>query len=323
MLTKIPQINYEKCYPKRLKRIFQSNINYKTYDKFIPKMERAVVGNIPPEIINLFEGNKGQKIKEFQEGLVNLTKYLKKCYSEAQDKSLIFNDFRDLDAEDLKILEKSMSKYSKKCFEGILPPNITPEIQYTSRGVWKNIFKLSLKNEKGEKVMHDKALAVYKKQICPYPKIAIQQNNFAEANFWTYLKFSAGHSLDKTQFTKHYISDLKNCYTITEFIDQDIPRTTAYLNFEKLFGLKYMDPSNEPINSKLYDAGGYLKTSNFKNDKIVLRYFKKLWYRNSDKELNQVITDLENKINNPKTPHRNKIQEALYLFKKIKNKYTN
>lgn len=284
-------------------------------------MEHAVVGNLPPEIIRLFKNNKGEHIKNFQTALTNISKYINSCYKEAQNKFLIFNDFKDLSERNLKFLEKDITNFSKKELSQVLPKNITPEFQYIGRGVWKNVFKFSLKNEKGEKIIHDKTLAVYKKQICPYPRIAIQQNNFAEANFWTYLKFSAGHSLDKTQFTKHYISDLKNCYALTEFIDNKIPKTTSPLNLEKVIGIKYMDPCNEPINGKLYDAGGFLKNSNFKDDKVVLRFFKKLWNRKSEKEIRTVISDFENKINNPKTPHRNKIQEALNLFKSMKPKY--
>lgn len=64
MLHKIDPINFERCYPKRLKKIFQSHLNMTTYDKFIPNMERAIVGNIPPELIKLFpKETRGGKYK--------------------------------------------------------------------------------------------------------------------------------------------------------------------------------------------------------------------------------------------------------------------
>ena len=63
MLGKINLINYEKCYPSLLKKLFRADLNYLAYDKFIPQMKNAVVGNIPPEIICLFKTDKGEKIK--------------------------------------------------------------------------------------------------------------------------------------------------------------------------------------------------------------------------------------------------------------------
>ena len=80
-----------------------------------------------------------------------------------------------------------------------------------------------------------------------------------------------------------------------------------------------MDFSNEAVNGKLYDGGGFVKRFDFIRDKLVLRYFKKLWFRNSEKELNKVIKDFKEKIANPKTPHRDKIQKALELFKHKQN----
>ena len=68
MLGKIDVINYERCYPKRLKKYFQSKMNYKTYADFVPYTEHATVGNIPKEIIRLFEQNeRGTKIKLFSQ----------------------------------------------------------------------------------------------------------------------------------------------------------------------------------------------------------------------------------------------------------------
>ena len=111
---------------------------------------------------------------------------------------------------------------------------------------------------------------------------------------------------------------MKSGYTLTEFIDNDIIKTTAPLDLN-ILQLKYNDPGNTLINDKLYDGGGFVKCSDFIGDKMVLRYFKKLWFRNSEKELNKVIKDFKEKIANPKTPHRDKIQKALELFKHKQN----
>ena len=50
MLNKVPKINYDACYPSRLKRIFRNDINYLTYEKFVPYSKNQTVGNIPIEI---------------------------------------------------------------------------------------------------------------------------------------------------------------------------------------------------------------------------------------------------------------------------------
>ncbi len=323
MLGRINLLNYEKCYPSRLKKFFRADINYHTYDQFIPNMKNTVVGNIPPEIIALFKDNKGKQIKAFQNALSDTAKYLRGCYKSAKEQNLISHDFNDL-CEDLSLFENSVSSIVTRRLEGILPDGLSAELKYIGRGVWGNVFKFSIKNKHGEKIMHDKALKVYHDPKCKIKGISHIQNNYAEANFWTFIKYAAGHKLDKTQFTKHYISDVKSGYALTEFIDSGIEQTKSPIDFENIFGITYMDVFNDPINNKLYDAGGFVKdnrlsTSGFIDDKIVRRYFKKLLFRNSEKELNKVINDLENKIANPKTPHRDKIQRALELFKQKQN----
>ena len=76
MAVRVDLIKNEKYYPSRLKKFFRADLNYHTYDKFIPYMKKAVVGNIPPEVINLFnKTDKGEKIKSFQNALSSITKY--------------------------------------------------------------------------------------------------------------------------------------------------------------------------------------------------------------------------------------------------------
>ena len=54
----------------------------------------------------------------------------------------------------------------------------------------------------------------------------------------------------------------------------------------------------------------------FIDDKVVLKYFKKFMNRNSEKDLKPLLIDLQKKIQNPKTPHVDKIKKALELFEK-------
>ena len=169
----------------------------------------------------------------------------------------------------------------------------------------------------GNKIMSDKALKVYHKTFGGIPCLSHMHGSCAEANFWTFMKFFAGHDLDKTQFTKHYISDLKNGYALTEFIDSKSLKNIFPLDLSNLFRLKYSDIMNTPMSGKFYDAGGFVKTFNFIPDKVTFKYFKKLMNR-SPKELIPFMQRLQECVKNPKTPHRDKIQKAIELFKNQK-----
>ena len=316
MLGKVPSVNFEKCYPSRLKRIFKKDYNYRSYDSFVPYTKNKLVGNLPNEIINLFDKpDRGTKIKEFQKGLANTTKYIRALYKQCKNENIIQSSFDDLEPEDLKLIEKDITNLMNATIRGIVPKSVKAKISYVGNGCWGNTFKFSLMDKNGE-IMHDKALKVFHNKSCTTPSINRNQGSYAEANFWTFLKNVIGHKMDKTQFTRHYISDLETGYSLTEFADKKIHPTTAPIDFERLFKIFYTDYSNEKINGKMYDIGGCIKFPNFIDDKIVLKYLKKLVHRNSNKDLKPLLTDLQAKVQNPKTPHRSKIQKALELFEK-------
>lgn len=317
MLTKVPKINYEKCYPSRLKRVFRSDINYLTYDKFVPCSKNQTVGNIPVEIIRLFKNEKCNKIKRFQHGMANITNYLRGCYLEAKKENIISYGFSDLDAEDLKIFEAQITQFANRQFVNVLPEGISVNLKYKGKGAWGNVFSFSMSDKGGNKIMTDKALKVYHKKFGGLVNLSYMHGCCAEANFWTFLKYVAGHNLDKTQFTKHYISDLKSGYSLTEFANLKKSKKIFPLDLRKIFKLENFDTMNEPINGKLYDAGGYAKAFDFISDKVTFKYFKKLMHR-SDKELIPFLKNLRESVKNPKTPHRDKIQKAIELFENQK-----
>ncbi len=316
MLNKLPKINYEKCYPSRLKRIFRRDINYATYNKFVSNSKNQIVGNIPIEIIRLFKKDKGSSIRGFQKGLSNISDYLRGCYLEAKKQNIISYGFSDLDSDDLMSFEKQISLFANRQFKNVLPKNISVKLKYTGKGAWGNVFKFSMSDKDGNKIISDKALKIYHKKFVEIPRLSRMHGCFAEANFWTFIKFFAGHNLDKTQFTKHYISDLKSGYALTEFVGFENFREIFPLNLDKVFKFKNFD-TNEPIFGKFYDVGGYVKAYDFISDKVTFKYFKKLMHR-SPSELKSFLALLHEKIKNPKTPHRNKIQKAIELFENQK-----
>lgn len=312
MLGKVDLVNYEKCYPKRLKKIFQLNINMATYDEFVPYMKNQIVGNIPVEIIKLFKNDKAKNIKMFQNALANISKYLRSQNRTRHDATFYGNSIVDFNS--------SISKMFNNCIRHVVPQGVRGELSYVGKGAYGNVYKLSMFNENGEKIMHDKALKVYNSIECPYGEVSSIQNNYAEANFWIFIKNAMGHSLDKTQFTKHFISDLKSGYSLTEFIDDSIPKTTSPVNLKDLFNINYIDLDNNlSINSKVYDVGGMKKLKLFTSDKVTLRYLKKLHYSNSKKEQQKLLQNLKYLISNPKTPHRDKIAKSIELFEQKQN----
>lgn len=316
MLGKIHFEQYEKCYPKRLKNFFRSNINYTTYDKFIPNMKTATVGNLPPEIINLFKSDKKEKIKIFQNALSEAAIYIRTHKNYMNNENLSVP--KRFDERKVKSFEQNITYSFNEKVKSIMPKDTRVEFKYAKSGGFAHVFKISILNKESKKLMHDKAFKVFyyiQEPIalnCPY------HNNYAEANFWTYIKYRAGHKMDNTKFTRHYISDMKSGYYMTEFIDKDIHKTTSPLSLA-LFGIKFMDwEHNDLILGKMYDGGGFKKKKVFIDDKIVLRYFKKIVNRTSAKEQLKVLANQEKLTENPKTPHRDKIIKANKIYKKYR-----
>lgn len=326
MQIKLPQTNYEICYPKRLKKFFRSNINYCQYNSYIPYMQRAVVGNIPGEIIKLFETDKADKIKGFQNALSDISIYIRKHRKEMEKDHIGIFEREIYSPEKVKTFNKKVTEIFNKSLEGILPEGYKAELNYTDSGGFANVFRLSLLNSKDEKVMHDKTLKVYYKVLERFSFNLPYHNNCAEANFWTFLKHRVGHSLDKTQFTNHYISDMKSGYCMTDFADKDIHPVTSKFNLKKILRISSEDDeNNKPLFGKIYDGGGNCKDLDFIDDKVVSGYYKKLCNRNSEKDLQLYLDILNKRIQNPKTPHRDKIIKAIQCFnnemKKAERKY--
>lgn len=315
MLSKVSSYNYEKCYPKRLKKLFETHINLKTYNEFIPHMQRAVVGNIPVEIIKMFpKSTRGENIKAFQETLSKTAFAIRNEYNQIrkeQDFCFLDHNYKPskyvkkIAQKGEKILNQELKKFFGKDF-------ITAKLQYAGNGCFKNVFQLSLFNQDGKRIMHDKALQVFHNLTESHSYYSMIHNTYAEANFWTFLKRIAGHKLDNTQFTKHYISDLHSGYCMTEFIDENISKTTKSLPIFELFNFRapHDKAFNPKIMGKEYDAGGYQINEEFTANKILIRYSKQLYY-SMGKQYEDVLTKLKKLVQNQKTPYRKEIEKII------------
>lgn len=318
MLTKISPINYETCYPKRLKKLFETHINLRTYNQFIPNMERAVVGNIPIEIIkSIPKATRGEGIKNFQTALSETALTLRNAYYEIRkDADFSFEDDNYRPSKYVKEIAKTGEKILNQELTNIFGEDfMQAKLEYVGNGSFKNVFKLSLFNHYGKKIMHDKALQVYHQLNEGNPYYSMVHNTYAEANFWTFLKRVAGHKLDNTQFTKHYISDLHSGYCMTEFIDGKIPTTTKPLDICGLFNFRIPHDKayNPRIMGKEYDGGGYEGNDDFTPNKILIRYSKQLYY-SMGKQFEDVVLKLIKLVKNPKTPYRKELEKLLETY---------
>ena len=308
---------YKKCYPKRLKRLFQTDINYKTYSQYIPYMERAIVGNLPIEIIKLFPKEvRGTNIKLMQEIFAKTSELLRQTYHKTKrTENFAFFDANYRYSKDVTNMAKQGEDYLNREITKLYGENfITAKLNFAGFGSFANVYQLSLLKN-GKKIMHDKAIKVYHTLSDGEAQYIKSHNVYAESNFWMFLRRATGHNLAKTQFTKHYISDLHSGYCMTEFIDPEITKTTAPLKVLEMFRLS--PPTdyqcNYDIMGKKYDIGGYKKKKGFLTDKVALRYAKRL-FRAKGKDFDNLVKHLKELINNPKTPHRDKIEQALNLF---------
>ncbi len=316
MITATNLVEYEKCYPKRLKRIFRQGVQYNTYNDFVPKTENSRVGNFPSEIVNLFKPEEREvKLKAFQKAFSDAANYIRSNHEE----DII--DFRQGDKFCIDSMLGCAVGYARKLLNSglreVLPSGYKADFEYVDYGGFKNVYKFNIKDVDGKKIMHDKAIHVYRK-LSEGKKHDYQHGNFAEPNFWMYLSYRAGHPLNKTQFTKHYISDLGSGYSMTEFADESIQKTTNPFRTKGRLFMRYDDIEHNPLLfGKMYDVGGFRKLNNFTDDKMVMRYYKQIVNRNTDKEKEQVISNLQEKIKNPKTPHRDKMQKGIELYNQI------
>lgn len=318
MLPKISPNNYEKCYQKRLKRLFETHINLRTYNQFIPYMDRAVVGNIPIEIIKIFPKNsRGDGVKSFQKALSKTAVALRDAYYEIKNEDdFSFKDYnyrpskyvKRIAARGEKILNQELTQIFGEDF-------MSSKLEFAGTGSFKNVFKLSLFDYDGKKIMHDKALQIYHQLNEGNPYYSMVHNTYAEANFWTFLKRASGHKLDNTQFTKHYISDLHSGYCMTEFIDSKIPRTTKPLDICGLFNfcIPHDKAYNPKIMGKEYDGGGYQVNEDFTADKVLIRYSKQLYY-SMGKQFEDVVLKLAKLVQTQNTPYKKEIEKMMDMY---------
>lgn len=306
--------NYEKCGYSRLKRLFQKDINFRKYDEFVPNAKSQVVGNLPSEMIRYivtnFPDKKADKIKQFQKTLGDVAVFVRESMQELKKERRIYHGLDELDDDEIVLFQSEMSKILKNGTFGILPQNSSADFKYIDRGAFGQVFKLSVKDENGRNLMPDSAMKIYYKINSPVvPHI---QGNYAEANFITFIKRVLGHDMGKSQFAKHYISDMKNGYSLSEFLYWDGDYDFVGRDYKRYFRVDSNDALKSFIAGKIFDWGGFFKMADFTGDKITIRYLKKLY--NHPNMTGSLFEQYEKILKNKKNPQKEKIKKALDLY---------
>lgn len=316
MLGKITSLanKYEKCPLSRLKRVFQSDINYQTYDEFVPPVKNQIIGNLPSEMIDYivknFPEQKGELIKKFQKGLALTAMFTRANWRKMQREGKIIQGLDRLAENEKHTLLTQMRNVLFSNIHEILPKNSAVQFELLGNGAMGHAFKLSIKDASGKRLMPDAAMKIY--HDVQNDIAAEMHGNYAEANISTFLKRALGHKMEKSQFAAHYMSDLKSGYTLSEFIHHDGEYTYDFVDYSKKFGVNSLDAVKNFISGKIFDMGGFKKQWNFCSDKVTMRYYKKLV--NNPQITDKLLERYQALADNPKTPHQTKIQDAIDLF---------
>lgn len=417
--TKTIATDEQKVGYSRLKRVFTSGQNYSCYDKLVLSAKNKIIGNVPKEIIDIIvklnPSTKGQTIKTAQNAFGNVARTLKgvelaeitalKNLTNREDEiSFLLKEFYpNLKLEALSTNSKQIIREANSTFaesiSNILQTNCKTNLEYLGSGQFGNAYKLSILDETGNNIIHNRVIKVFKDDhlnvklaalkkkkikelLCKYTddelfeiykstpvqsnskfkfsiKVSDEQKKrtfinriqskrleyegmnvdnlekdflmqtramqdchglYAEANSTFRLKNILGHNMSKTDAVNADMYDLDIGYSISEYSDNLLPKTTSKIDFYHL-GLDYGDSkSANYVAGRLVDFGGITKETEKLADKIVLRYYKKIMNRVNSKEQAELINQYKKLIDNPKTPHRKSIEKAIRLAEmRIKN----
>lgn len=147
-------------------------------------------------------------------------------------------------------------------------------------------------------------------------KMSLVHGIYAEANSAMRLKHIVGHKFSKTNVIEYDMFDLERGYSITKFSDKNLPKITSEVDFKTL-GLVAtdMNPKNV-VNKRLIDFGGIKFNDKLiqLTDNNILKFYKQIKNRKNSTEQQALIRYYQELIKNPKTPLRDKIEQAIKLI---------
>ena len=139
----------------------------------------------------------------------------------------------------------------------------------------------------------------------------------AEANSAQYIQRAAGHPLTHTNLNEQNMFDLEHYFSISPYVSNSDKKMTRIFNLENI-GIRATDNVNDKntVAGKIIDFGGMRKIHELLTDKVIMRYYKKIKNRPTAEETTAFIEQLTELCKNPKTPNRNKILQAIEIFKR-------
>ena len=167
----------------RLKTFFTQGQNYQQYNQIVGTCKRPVIGNIPKELIQIIAktnpNNKAETIKRVQNVFAETADRLKGCQKVQLDsiknisgreseieflyKMLMRGEHMKLaQSEEEAEIVKSAAEHMEICLQPLFKDGIKVQIDYVNEGCFKNCFKLQIFDKNGKKLMHNRALNVYK-----------------------------------------------------------------------------------------------------------------------------------------------------------------
>lgn len=143
----------------------------------------------------------------------------------------------------------------------------------------------------------------------------------AEANSVMRLKHILGHDISHTNAVDTDMFDLGSGFSLTRFSDNTLPNITSEVNFEQL-GLRAGDlHAGNLVNGRIVDFGAITMTEPRLADKTVLKYFKKIMNRTNPDERAALIERYRAMASDPRTPLRDKINEAIDIIESRTQKF--
>lgn len=180
-------------------------------------------------------------------------------------------------------------------------------------------FKSNALTESSSQVYAQTMLSIYKDEAAHALKSATEHGAAPEANSFYYVLKNNGQSLKNSDMLKFDLYDIKNSYSLSSFRSKSAPMPAREVNLSSI-GVVHTDkkPRNI-INGVCIDMGGIELNQPALTDPVTRRVYKKLKALKNPKLIEKEIEEYKKTLQNPKTPHREKIKQAIEIYSNESN----
>lgn len=176
-------------------------------------------------------------------------------------------------------------------------------------------FKKTALTESSADVYAQAMLSMYKDEAAHALKSATEHGAAPEANSFYYVLKNNGQTLKNSDMLKFDLYDIKNAYSLSSFRSESAPNPAREVNLKSI-GVVHTDkkPRNI-INGVCIDMGGIELKQSALTDPVIRRIYKKLKALKNP----ELIEKYKKTLQNPKTPHREKIKQAIEIYSSESN----